>query len=156
GVVLARLIGAFALLSLLLAASGVFAVTSQSVAQRTREFGIRLALGAAPRRGDGAGARGEADCHRDRRRPGVHNGAHARALRRARAALRDRAVDVDRRAGAVGRVRRTRGDARNLPNYPLRAGRSTPPALSAVRSTTPRSQPKLPGGRPSRPARRGC
>jgi len=50
GVVLARLIGAFALLSLLLAASGVFAVTSQSVAQRTREFGIRLALGAAPRR----------------------------------------------------------------------------------------------------------
>jgi putative ABC transport system permease protein len=50
GVVLARLIGAFALLSLLLAASGVFAVTSQSVAQRTREFGIRLALGATPRR----------------------------------------------------------------------------------------------------------
>jgi len=49
GVVLARLVGAFALLSLLLAASGVFAVTSQSVAQRTREFGIRLALGAAPR-----------------------------------------------------------------------------------------------------------
>jgi len=50
GVVLARLIGAFALLALLLAASGVFAVLSQSVAQRTREFGIRLTLGAPPRR----------------------------------------------------------------------------------------------------------
>jgi ABC-type antimicrobial peptide transport system permease subunit len=47
---MARVTGAFALLSLLLAASGVFAVTSQSVAQRTREFGIRLALGAAPHR----------------------------------------------------------------------------------------------------------
>src|SRR6185436_6560277 len=43
GVVLARLIGAFALLSLLLAASGVFAVTSQSVAQRTRALFVELA-----------------------------------------------------------------------------------------------------------------
>ena len=40
----------FALLSLTLAASGVFSVISQSIAQRTREFGIRLAIGATPRR----------------------------------------------------------------------------------------------------------
>jgi predicted lysophospholipase L1 biosynthesis ABC-type transport system permease subunit len=45
-----RTLFSFALLTLLLAASGVFSVISQSIAQRTREFGIRLAIGATPRR----------------------------------------------------------------------------------------------------------
>jgi putative ABC transport system permease protein len=44
------LVGSFAVLSLLLASIGLYGVVSHLTARRSREFGIRLAVGATPAR----------------------------------------------------------------------------------------------------------
>src|SRR5262249_58800237 len=120
---------AFGVLALILAGIGVYSVVAYSVAQRTREYGIRLALGQDPR-----ALRGMVLTQ------GVRLGLPAVLL----------GVGAALAAAPLLRRRPLRGGARPPPELPRGGARRLPGALPAAVGAPPRARP-APSPRPRGP-----